>query len=169
MSAVPKKKLCWNCEGNVAKGLDNCPYCGVYLHETDIEDDTLWNPNYSPKAEEEEENVSYLPFYQVDSESEESQQKQREKASKREANSGSDESPLIWKNLFVQLKQDVFPLLFMMMGSIFFLFGAVLLLFSQDGTLTLQWRESDGLFFFCAALPLIFFGWRFFQQVEDRD
>ena len=26
-----KKKLCWSCEGRVAKEAENCPYCGVYL------------------------------------------------------------------------------------------------------------------------------------------
>lgn len=32
MSALPKKKLCWNCEGSVALQEEDCPYCGVYLN-----------------------------------------------------------------------------------------------------------------------------------------
>lgn len=32
MSAIPKRKLCWQCEGNVGFEEDTCPYCGVYLH-----------------------------------------------------------------------------------------------------------------------------------------
>jgi membrane protein implicated in regulation of membrane protease activity len=56
-----------------------------------------------------------------------------------------------------------------MMGSIFFLFGVVLILFSQNGTLTLQWQGQDGIYFLLFAIPLIIFGWKFLQQLETND
>lgn len=161
MSAVPKKKLCWNCEGNVARDIDNCPYCGVYLHATEVEEDSAWNPSYSSASHETEEIPS--PLYQIKPEAEEDAQEQ-------EASIMSDDSkPLVWGSLFEQLKQDILPILFLMMGSIFFLFGVVLLLFSQNGTFTLQWQESDGLYFLIFAIPLIGFGWMFLQQLNAND
>jgi hypothetical protein len=55
-----------------------------------------------------------------------------------------------------------------MMGSIFFLFGIVLFLFSQNGTFTLQWQESDALYFLIFAFPLIGFGWKFLKQLDSE-
>ena len=166
MSAVPKKKLCWQCEGNVAKDIDNCPYCGVYLQAEDlgeIEEDSVWKPSYRPSPNESEEIPS--PIYQINSENEEKSEARKAAAREQEVR----EEPLIWNAIFAQLKQDLFPILFLMMGSIFFLFGIVLMLFSQNGTLTLQWQEKDGIYFFLFALPLIGFGWKYLQQISSND
>jgi hypothetical protein len=65
MSAVPKKKLCWNCEGNVSREIDNCPYCGVYLHAAELEENSSWNPSYHSKKEE-----IPSPLYQIQQEPE---------------------------------------------------------------------------------------------------
>lgn len=160
MSAVPKKKLCWNCEGNVAKNIDNCPYCGVYLHAAEIEEESTWNPSYRPNPENEE---IPSPLYQIKPEVEQ----EREEEDSDEA--ADDSKPMVWNHLFSQLKHDVFPILFLMMGSVFFLFGIVLLLFSQNGTFTLQWQESDGLYFLLFAVPLIGFGWMYLQRLEANE
>jgi hypothetical protein len=158
MSAVPKKKLCWNCEGNIAKDIDNCPYCGVYLHADEvIEEDSTWNPSYLPTSKTEE---IPSPLYQIKPEIE---QNLKEDVIKGESKT------LSWSNLYTQLKRDIFPILFLMMGSVFFLFGVVLLLFSQNGTFTLQWKENDGLYFLLFAIPLIGFGWMFLQQLDTND
>ena len=161
MSAVPKKKLCWNCEGNVAKEIDNCPYCGVYLHAPDTEDDSIWNPAYRPSSENEE---VPSPLYQIQSEIPQEFEEQGKVVT------ASDQSEsMSWHHLFLQLKRDVFPILFLMMGSVFFLFGVVLLLFSQNGTFTLQWQESDGLTFLLFAIPLTGMGWLYLQRLEAND
>lgn len=158
MSAVPKKKLCWNCEGNVAKDIDNCPYCGVYLHAAEEEEDSVWNPSYRPSSKTEE---IPSPLYQIKPDIEQNDEEA-------DFTTESSES-LAWNALFTQLKRDVFPILFLMMGSVFFLFGVVLFLFSQNGTLTLQWQESHGIYFLLFALPLIGLGWIFLQQLETND
>lgn len=164
MSAVPKKKLCWQCEGYVAREIDNCPYCGVYLQETvveKIEDNPLWKSPYHPSSTHEGEIPS--PIYKLTPEPEIDDESQDNSATER------PENPLDWKHLFDQLKQDVLPILFLMMGSIFLLFGIVLYLFSQNGTLTLQWQEKYGLYFLLFAFPLIGFGWKFLQQIKENN
>lgn len=159
MSAVPQKKLCWNCEGNVAKNVDNCPYCGVYLHAEEIEEDSNWNssPSFSSRKEE-----IPPPLYQIQTTIEKENIQE-------EATPANSCNSTTWHALFAQIKQDVFPLLFLMMGSVFFLFGIVLLLFSQNDTFTLQWQKSDGIFFLILAFPLVGFGWMFLQQLEPND
>ncbi len=158
MSAVPKKKLCWNCEGNVAKDIDNCPYCGVYLHTADIDENPTWNPSYRPLSQDEDFSS---PFYQAKLEAE---QEPQETPSQEKSDNNA-----ILQTLLAHLKQDIFPILFLMTGSIFFLFGVVLLLFSQNGTLTLQWQESYSIYFLIFAIPLVSFGWILFQQLETDD
>jgi hypothetical protein len=159
MSAVPKKKLCWHCEGNVARDSDNCPFCGVYLHASEMQEDPAWNPTYSPSSATEE---IPTPLYRIEPDGEEVEEQEK----------GALHNPskvFAWRSLFRQFKQDIFPILFLMMGSVFFLFGIVLVLFSQNGTFTLQWQERDGLYLLLFAMPLIGFGWMFLQQVENED
>ena len=157
MSAVPKKKLCWNCEGNISREIDNCPYCGVYLHLAELEEDSHWNPSYRPTSKTEE---IPTPIYQV-------QEELNEKES--EEPSSKPDEVFSWVYLLNQLKRDVFPTLFLMTGSVFFLFGVMLLLFTQHGTLTLQWQGHYGYYFLLFAIPLIGFGWRYLQQLEPDD
>lgn len=159
MSAVPKKKLCWNCEGNVSKELDNCPYCKVYLHAIDSEEDSQWNPSYhAPKLTEEIPS----PLYQISVE-------QNLEDQEDQVNASPHAVPFHLNFPLEQLKRDVFPTLFLMMGSLFFLFGVVLILFSQNGTLTLQWQGHYGFYYLLLAFPLIVFGWKFLQQLEENE
>lgn len=159
MSAVPKKKLCWNCEGNISKEIDNCPYCGVYLHATELEENSSWNPSYSFSKTEEIPS----PLYQIQ------QEQQDDEENKKGTSSVDQETSFKGFYLITQLKRDLFPLLFLMMGSVFFLFGVVLLLFSENGTLTLRWQGNDGLYFLFFAFPLILFGWKFLQNLEENN
>ena len=161
MSAVPKKKLCWNCEGNVSREIDNCPYCGVYLHAAELEENSSWNPSYQPSSKTEE---IPSPHYQIHQETETDDLESEENPLSKNANES-----LNWFLIMAKLKQDLFPILFLMMGSLFFLFGIVLLLFSQNGTLTLQWQGHDGFYFLLLAIPLIVFGWKFLQQLEEKN
>lgn len=152
MSAVPKKKLCWNCEGNVARNIEHCPYCGVYVNFSQVEEDVNWNPSYQPSLKNDDEIPS--PIYQSSSTEEELLE---------------EEGLLSFSTLFHKLKNDFFPILFLMSGSLFFLFGIVVFLFSRNGTFTLQWQENHAYSFFFISLPLIVLGWKFLQQLEEQE
>ncbi len=154
MSAIPKRKLCWNCEGNVVN-TDNCPYCGVYLNVSP-EENLSWNPNYQ-KTEQLEDIPS--PPYQI---------KVELNDDSLDINESNDDTHLHFDSLFAQLKKDIFPILFLMAGSLFFLFGIVLILFSQNGKFTLQWEETDGFFYLSFAIPLLILGWFYFQKTNDQ-
>jgi len=153
MSAIPKKKLCWNCEGNVSKEIDNCPYCGVYLHATEEESEESWNPSFQDErdgTQSTEDSDDVQPFT--------SEQLNR--------NSHNLSNNILPSSLFSQIKSEILPILLLMSGSIFFLFGVILLLFSQNGLLVLQWNGNNWLYFLLASIPALILGWKFFQDLE---
>lgn len=155
MSAVPKKKLCWNCEGNVSREMDNCPYCGVYVHSLEQEGIGGWNVPYpTPSTSDSEEVPS--PLYKL------------HETTEAEDQVDLDESSYPSESIYHQLKKDVLPILLLMSGSLFFLFGIVLLLFSNNGTLTLQWNGNHWPYFLFVSLPCVYLGWKYLIQMESN-
>ncbi len=154
MSAVPKKKLCWQCDGSIPQDcVDNCPYCGVYLLATEDAEKSRWNPSYQSSNEDEE---APTPLYQL----------QQEKETTKETSEEASTFFFSSSELLQSLKNDLGPILMLMAGSIFFLFGIVLLLFSHNGFLTLQWNASNWIYFLGLSVPLIYVGWKLVKDVE---
>lgn len=164
MSPLPKKRLCWNCEGNVSEELETCSYCGVYVQNHFLNNsDPSWNLSY-----ESAETASIAvppPPYQIKLEIDNKKELPFNETVSSDANQ-EEEVESFYPTLFEQLKKDLFPTLFLMAGSIFFLFGVVLFLFSHNGTLTLQWETRDAIYFLGASLPLTLLGWKFLQDVD---
>lgn len=166
MSAVPKKKLCWNCEGNVAQSTDNCPYCGVYIQGTDFESEKLWNPSYSPPNPTELNQEIPQPLYQIHPlETPEPELIEEQKEASASEKSSTTNMPII---ILAQLRKDIFPFLFLMSGSVFFLFSMILFLFSHEGVLTLQWNGNNWFYFLFLSVPLLYYGWKCLQDIEGN-
>lgn len=161
MSAVPKKKLCWNCEGNVARNIDNCPYCGVYLHSTESEEGGyLWNLSYRPKQAEEDDASNTQDQNSADA---------LDLPQDKMPSSETEEFSFSFSQTLLQFKKDLLPVLLLMSGSLFFLFGAVLFLFSDGGHLTLQWEEDNWVYFIGFSIPATYFGWKLIQQTDLKE
>ncbi len=155
MSAVPKKKLCWNCEGNIVTNIDNCPYCGVYVHSSEMDEINDWHAPYTGETKTEE---IPSPFYKLHPEQE----------IVNDSSQVPENTPSL--SLFEQLKKDVLPTLLLMAGSVFFLFGLVLVLFSHEGTLTLQWNGNLWPYFLIGSIIFIAVGWiLLFQNNQDEN
>jgi hypothetical protein len=159
MSAVPKKKLCWNCEGNIAKQVDNCPYCGVYVHSPDLDENNGWNIPYASGNKKEE---IPTPFYQIH----ENNQTHSEEDLEEPSLSNEESQPNF--SVMQQLKEDVLPILLLMSGSIFFLFGIVLFLFSTDGKLILEWNGNLWPYFLALAVPFVYLGWKYLLRMDQE-
>jgi hypothetical protein len=155
MSAVPKKKLCWHCDGNVAKEIDNCPYCGVYLLATDDTEANRWSPDY---RQSDPDAAVPSPLYQM-----------QEDADDAEPVLNEQKIPLLSSDIIQKLKLDLGPILMLMCGSVFFLFSAILFLFAQDGVLTLQWNADNWIYFLIFSIPLVLLGWHFLQQIDPSE
>lgn len=145
MNKPVKQKLCWNCEGSVARTLENCPFCGVYLNPEEQNILKEHPAPYVPEAEA-EPSIPEAPYTPV----------------KEEVLPRPDASPIN----ALSFSQAVLPVLFLTAGAISVLFSLLLLFFSVDGKLTLQWDADMWLYFALAALPLLFLGWRALEKTD---
>ncbi len=154
MSATQKKKLCWNCEGRVSLEEENCPYCAVYLGpapDEGVKQDVLAPPYRLVETEEEESQKAPASPYEMEEQLAQAVQDVPE----------LEET----KN---DLKQVIFPVAFLSAGSLFLLFGLILLMFSDQGTLTLSWNAEYWYVYLVFALPALFLGWRALSRFEHE-
>ncbi len=164
MSTQPKKKLCWNCEGRVSLKDENCPYCGVYLSPLGSDEDseskeTLFSPPYRvEEADQDERKVPVAPYAAEQSHSPTRTQ---------EAIKPSSE---LAKTPFLtsEMQSIVLPIILLLSGSVFFIFGVALMLFSQNGVLTLQWNSDYWYLFFIFSLPMLYLGWYFIHNDSNE-
>ncbi len=158
-----KKKLCWNCEGSVSFQEENCPYCGVYLSPSEDE------------APEEEMNDLFSPPYQVDETSENSDEVPSSPyAMHEEPHEREEEEPIESERVTDEIrstadevKRVLVPLSMLLSGTVFFLFGLALFLFSRHGVFVLQWNGAYWYFYLGVGLAALLFGWKSLNQVEE--
>lgn len=151
MSAIPKKKLCWNCDGRVALPDENCPYCGVYLSSS-----TLLNPQ--------NESATHIPPYS--SGSDKSIPPSPYNLKENEEIIDEDKEEIQEKALNPNNNNSLLPFILLLPGSVFLIFGFILLIFSQQETLTLQWNTSYWFVYLGIASLLLFTGWRSLQNLK---
>lgn len=154
-----KNKLCWNCEGSVSLQEENCPYCGVYLSPSDedlIEEDVndLFSPPYSLE-EEAEERLSSVPASPYGHEEEETHAESVGEVAKKMRSSADD------------VKRVIIPLTLLLSGTVFFLFGLALFLFSRKNVFILQWNGAYWHFYLMFGVFALVVGWRALSRVEE--
>lgn len=150
MKTKPKKKLCWNCEGNVTLQAENCPYCGVYLSPGDEAKDHPFSPPYKNTQTEGNSEVPVAPYA--------NQEKESSPISKEETELDQDKE---------QITTIVQPLALLLAGSMFFIFGLALLLFSHNGVFSLHWDGNYWYIYLLISLPMLGFGWMFMRNIKD--
>lgn len=156
MQADVKTKLCWNCEGRVTHEEENCPFCGVYLSPT--VSPTSSSDISPPYTFEEETDLAPPPPYgdknteTMDNHINEAESKSINGESHAETNS----------NLSI-----ILPLTACLAGSIFFLFGFILLLFSQNGVFSLSWNGDFWLAYLTFGFVMLLVGWKTLNRVEN--
>lgn len=163
---VTKQKLCWNCEARVDFGVENCPSCGVYLsssplleQSTDqLPDNSYISPPYKLVSNEEEQQVPDSPYTMASEEVQEDE----EEVVESEYTDAKLDIP------FKEWKTEMLPMSFLLGGSVFSLFGIVLLLFSDGGTLTLSWNGNYWYLYTLLGIPLLYFGWKSLEEVPDE-
>ena len=154
MSGPQKKKLCWNCEGRVSLSEENCPYCAVYLGPavSDHGKRDILAPPYRLVEAEEEETLPQSPY----TVQQENREEERE-----------PDLEVVKEAATEDLKQVIVPLGLLSAGTLFFLFGLMLLVFSHEGAFTLTWNAAYWYVYLLFALPLLVIGWRALQHFDE--
>lgn len=151
MNHSPKKKLCWNCEGSVSLSEETCPFCGVTAVPAFLEGAGDFAPPYATHTENDFE-IPKSP-YGFDDDTSESKASQQ-------SNEDLDAEPVD------DFKRTVFALIFLLCGSVFFLFSMALGLFSHNGVFTLHWNANYWFIYTFLAIPLFFIGWRSLMKLD---
>lgn len=155
MSTKTKKKLCWNCEGNVSLDDEACPYCGVSL---DVSPLAGTDPNTHAFASPFKPSTPSEPIipkapYAMHSES-------------KEATIPTEEPDFALSDLH----RTLLTLLSLSLGTILIIFGAILFLFSDaHGIFTLHWHGTYWYLYLVVGLPLIYFGWKTLQDFHSQE
>lgn len=153
MSKNAKKKMCWSCEGRVDKTAENCPYCGVYL---------------SPNMPETPKSALAAPYNaQAQSTGKAPAAPYPPKKGQEETAEEETETEAVVNANISDLKTVLIPLVLLLAGTIFLLFGSVLYLFSENGIFTLRWNSEYWLYYVILAVPMLAFGWRALGAIKD--
>lgn len=152
-----KKKLCWNCEGSVGFDQENCPFCGVYLSSC------------STYGNEASSNISFEPPYKIIDDNETPKPPYEQTLENQEPSQKAFSLDNMFSSLSLHpIRLALFSLGSLLAGSVFFLFGIILFLFSKDGKLTLQWDADFWLYYLSISFILLFLGWKSLSNLEEE-
>ncbi|MBS0623855.1 MAG: hypothetical protein JSS62_04455 [Verrucomicrobia bacterium] len=144
-----EKRICWNCDGDVSHHFTDCPYCGVDL--TRVPSDHASHPRELGD-----------PFQAAPQSA--TQPRNGLAVSEQDWKQALDATVSSEKEPPIQVKRELVALLLLLPGIVFCLFALLLIFFSDDGVLALQWNQSLAYFYFLGAVPLIFLGWKILRS-----
>lgn len=158
MSATPKKRLCWNCDGSLSLAVDQCTYCGASLKE-----------GANPKQAKKKSSDPLAPPFAMLQEAKPAKAPQPPFDVLGKRLEEEEEEPPVVEAANSSDSTTVFSsLLFLLGGSVFFLFGLVLWLFSQNGVFTLHWNGDYWYVYLSGGLALLGLGCRALKGLNEQ-
>ena len=154
MNKVAKKRLCWNCEGNVSVDAETCPFCGVSVVPASLDGTgNSFVPPYAAPSIHQNTEVHRSPYSVAATPVPEMGTREAKEAE--EIEPSTDE-----------FKKVVISVALLLGGSVFFLFGLALFLFSNNGIFSLHWNGAIWFVYTFMSLPMLFFGWKALMKLE---
>ena len=138
MTTKTKKKLCWNCEGDVLLTASNCPFCGVSLEVA---------------AMEEEKKDPFAPPYKLASPKIEAQSP----TPTEEEPSETDPKSVILSFAFLLVGAAL-----ALFSLVLWLFA------DKTGHLNLRWNAQYWYIYLLLSLPLLYLGWKATQKDREE-
>lgn len=149
MKQKKRQKLCHNCEGDIDLDVIVCPYCAADLREEKLEELRRSEPSSSMLQMS---HSLYPPPYPIREERPE--QPSAPPATKTVHLPQIEEEPS--ERLFSVLA----PIVLFSLGTMLFVLGLLLMLFSHDGQVVLKWDGRLWFLYLFAAVPFLVFGYR---------
>lgn len=193
MSGPVKKKLCWNCDASVPLESDTCLYCGVAvasaISEGDEEEEprvAMPPPLYGKPASRAAPGASSHSMQQQGQAMPPQGLQAGPQAGMNAMNKKRVPPPqpafrgkpamkireeaadVQQETLSLQKQPNTLIALFLLLGgSTFFLFGLVIMLFSDQGALILRWNRDQALIYLGVGCCFLLAGWRFILRIEE--
>ena len=159
MNPIRNNKLCWNCEGSVHPHAIHCPYCGVSLTTREPAETESIARSYAINTPRGHTGGDIpAPPYNLPQGRHESGARDVHKEEWREAIAEEENTSGGFLTSF--LAEPLMPIVLLLPGIVLFLFGLMLVAFSSQGVLTLEWSAKYWFVYLLLAAPLLYFGWR---------
>lgn len=187
MKQVDRTKVCWSCEADVSYEATYCPFCGTDLLTSTIEpkeEQPRQDERFSTQSLEESLASLYKPPYSVRNKQGLGVPDEREEPAFKQV-TPPKEDPLFQtydppeaeepppppqQEEAIEEKETqrggVLPLLLLSVGINLCLLGLLILFFSKDGVVNLQWSAHYWFVYLLIGLPTAYFGVRFLRQLD---
>jgi len=155
MESNKRYKLCPHCEGRIDINSVSCPFCGRNIsermgyHENEY-DEVEEKPYQSSLSVQQTLSSLYPPPYQP---------KVFDDGEIEEEDDETEEASIEEKETITS-KDYLWPALFLTLGANLFFLSILMLFFSKNGEILLQWNAKYWVFYFLVSLPLFYFGYR---------
>lgn len=159
MNKKNDKRLCWNCDGEVAHHLLQCPFCGADVtRPKPTEEDQRFHGFASPfQSASNQDIIPQPPYFRTSPQDLAVTDDEWNNVLNEEKKEGADAKE---EDASQTTKKEMIALLLLLPGIVFFLFGIAVFFFSQDGVLSLSWHQNVAYYYFAGAVPLVYLGWR---------
>jgi len=146
MLSREKKKMCWNCGGEVPESSAQCAFCGGDFNANTQE--TLIHPSPSNYEASDIPQAPYNATNSYEMSANESEVPHEEILEGKEKE-----------------RKSVIALSFLLPGVTLLLLGIGIFFFSEEGYFTLRWDSSYGLFVFLISAIFIYLGARNYRKL----
>ena len=162
MSTKTHKKLCWNCDGYVHIYEMQCPYCAA-----DLSDYACDKAKEKKNLSESMDNVRGYVQSEIEHPPYQSSYGHFEEIPKTKELSSKEYEIKEEKDL----ENPLATLLLLLPGSVLFILGLSMVLFSADGYLTFKFKSKFWVAYLVGSLPLLFLGYRtlFSSKSKEKD
>ena len=173
MKPVDKQKMCPSCEGRIPLEAEICPFCASDQSNEKVKN-SFQAPLFEHQSLQESLTSLYKPLYPTKRATYEEQQ-ELFPPSYKEPSQARLETPMAAAPIAdtlpnmeeaKEVKSSLWPTVFMITGSNFFILGLIQLLFSDQGLLKLEWESGYWYFYCLAALPFLYLGIKKLKELE---
>lgn len=162
MKPSEREKLCIYCEGRIPLQATICPFCASDQNKTAV-NNSFQTPLFQHQTLEESLSSLYNPPYQG----------RRSQFAKQTVQEEAKESDPVYnprpfqEQMEAEIPQEVvtknssfWPSLLLTAGANFLLLGLMLVIFSKNGILRLEWDARYWFYYCLFGLPFLYFGYR---------
>jgi len=169
MQSSERTKLCWNCEGEVGYDAIFCPYCGSDIKRPKSQSMDESQENHYKSLNDSLASLYRPPYLAREDHGYGVPDEREEEVFEEEIDAHNPFAAP--SDVEVEEKEPdgrfVWALLFLLLGSQMLTLGLLVLFFSEEGLLTLEWKSQFWFLYCLLSAPLLFVGYKCLSFRKD--